>query len=121
MDESKKYHEHNTIVLRNSNDEITFADVSCMTERVMTDAELRDAVSQAVLNWREKTEEGKMAWEESCEDFNIGDLVDYVEFAIEPNLKEELEAVGVHDLHIETHGFEARMPTMWSYDDILGK
>lgn len=121
-EEAKVSYRHNTIVLRNSMDEITFADVSCMTVgKQMTDPELRDAISEAVLNWRNNSEEGKAAWEESCEDFNIGDLVDYVQYAIEPNLQKELEAVGVEDLHIDTHSFAAHLPTKWSYDEVLGK
>lgn len=108
----------NTIVLRNSGDEITFADVSCQTDREMTDTELREAVSKAVSEWIAETEDGKKAWEYSCEDFNIGDLACR---GIDDDLKEKLEKVGVYELHISTHSFEANWPTPWSYDDILGE
>lgn len=32
------------------------------------------ALTASVTNWIKETEEGREAWEESCEDFNVGDL-----------------------------------------------
>ena len=113
-------YEHRAMVLRNSTDEITFAEVNCMTtDKNMTDGKLRDKISQAVLKWRETTKEGDTAWEYSCEDFNVGDLA--AGSLGDENLKKELEKVGVYELEIKTHSFDLYGCTEWRYDEVLGK
>ena len=37
---------------------------------------LEEAMKNAVTEWIQTTPEGKKAWEESCHDFNYGDLLD---------------------------------------------
>ena len=110
---------HNTIVLRDSDDENTFAMLACEVEsdQYLTDKELRDIVSEAVKAWREKTENGSEAWVSTCEDFNIADLNMYQD----DHLREELRKRGVDKLTINVHSFESFRPTLWSFDDVLGK
>jgi hypothetical protein len=110
----------NTIILRNSADEITFADFSCKYrggERP-TDTKVREYISDAVNVWRRETEEGDRAWEYSAEDFNIGDLSCHLD---DPILLNEMNKRGVFDINIDIYSFDAYQPTPWSYDDILGK
>ena len=117
--ETKVWYGFSTIVLRNSSDEITFAEVSCMTlDESINARKLRDKISNVIEEWRKETEAGEDAWEYTCEDFNIGDLASRWP---DEDINNRLEKAGIKDLHIETHSFDAYQPTPWSYDDILGK
>lgn len=49
--------------------------------------------------WEENTSEGKEAYQESCEDFNIADLAQHAD----PNLLSEW---GIHDLAIDIVDFD---------------
>jgi hypothetical protein len=112
--------QHNTIVLRNSDDEITFADFSCRVKgnQKPTDEEVRNRISDAVEAWRKGTDAGDRAWTYTSEDFNIGDLTSYLD---DEDLLDELKDRGIYRINIDIHSFDAYQPTPWSFDDILGK
>jgi len=70
------------------------------------DTDGKKALSRAVTKWVETTEEGRAAWEESCEDFNIGDLACH-------QSQELLAEWGIHDLKVQVMaGAES-----WDYFD----
>jgi hypothetical protein len=54
------------------------------------------ALKAAVTDWVVETKEGDAAWEQSCEDFNIGDFFCYVT----TNLREFLARHGVADIEL---------------------
>jgi len=43
---------------------------------VMRPSELRTVVCEGLTHWVSTTNEGRFAWDASCEDFNVGDLAD---------------------------------------------
>lgn len=63
----------------------------------ITSERVFDAIAKAVTNWATSTEEGKVAIEESCEDFNIGDFLSYYE---DEELKEALKEEGIIDIKV---------------------
>lgn len=68
---------------------------------------------EAVTRWIIKTAEGKEAWLQSKQDFNIGDLVDYVG---DPILMIEISAAGLEEFCICTMDGGSMG---WSYDTVL--
>ena len=83
-----------------------------------TKGEAMQRLTQAIQQWIRDTEEGRKAWAESSEDFNIGDLAGYLEGcgrAI-PSLQHCLELEGIvriKDLFVLTDSEQE------SYDRIL--
>ena len=50
-----------------------------ITTAANTKGEAMQRLTQAIQQWIRDTEEGRKAWAESSEDFNIGDLAGYLE------------------------------------------
>jgi hypothetical protein len=73
-------------------------------------------VCNAVAKWIENSTEGKEAWDESGEDFNIADLVDHTE---EPNLCVELLKQGITKLDISIEDEVQDGPEDFTFDSIL--
>jgi hypothetical protein len=48
--------------------------VASVETRYKTEGDTLDAIDRALSSWMEKTVAGKKAWEESVDDFNVGDL-----------------------------------------------
>ena len=99
-------------VFRVSNDEATVAVVSATVEDDFGWS-LFVPIKRAVTRWIDETEEGKLAFESSSEDFNVGDLS--CELGDE-GLIERLIAEGIHNLKIETFSSDS---SCWEYDDHL--
>jgi hypothetical protein len=70
-------------------------------------------LKSALNSWIQDTEEGKAAWEESSEDFNIGDLTDYCN---KDSLKKYFEIEGI-EVNIEMGSKDLCIP----YDTILAE
>ncbi len=75
-------------------------------------------LSRAVGQWIQNTNEGRRAWTESSEDFNVGDLAEYLSRSgkATPNLQQFLQKEGisrVKDLFVLTNAGHER------YDRIL--
>lgn len=70
-----------------------------------------EAMELALNEWISKTEEGKIAWEYSCEDFNIGDLLNCTDSYM-PFFKKQ----GITSLKVV---YELSNPSMVPYDKIL--
>ena len=81
-------------------------------ETLKTTQEVLDALENAITHWIETTPAGLEAWEESCEDFNIGDFYCQNNF----QLQASLEAHGIHS--VETL-FELADSHEVSFDRIL--
>ena len=75
---------------------------------------LRQAITRAVTQWIKSTDEGRCAWKQSSEDFNVGDLSAWQS---SPVLGRFLVDNGVYSLVIET--YDAKTVGDWQYDDVL--
>lgn len=104
------------LVMRESNDETTFAVVSAqVTRNVFDAASLRDALTEALTQWCNCANEGREAWEESDHDFNIGDLGS--RYLGCESLQPYLNNAGVEELEI---AIERDIFTcQWVYDTVL--
>lgn len=69
---------------------------------------------RAVTRWINETDEGKAAWKESCEDFNIGDLGN--NFPFDEKLTEFLFAERIANLELNSFGGGSRY---WVHDTHL--
>jgi hypothetical protein len=77
----------------------------------MDKATMRERISAALTRWYQ-TDEGLAAWNQSCGDFNIGDLA----CTYSPTLKQLLLEFGFKDLEFDTAGGDSD----WQHDDVLG-
>ena len=78
------------------------------------DSRFLDSLRRAVTRWIDETAQGKTAWRQSCQDFNIGDLGN--EFPLDEAFVEILAAEGIHQLELESYGGGARN---WVHDTHL--
>ena len=90
-----------------------------ITTAANTKGEAMQRLTQAIQQWIRDTEEGRKAWAESSEDFNIGDLAGYLDGCgrAVPSLQHYLELEGIvriKDLFVLTDSEQE------SYDRILG-
>ena len=89
-----------------------------ITTAANTMGEAMQRLTQAIQQWIRDTEEGRKAWAESSEDFNIGDLAGYLDGCgrAVPSLQHYLELEGIvhiKDLFVLTDSEQE------SYDRIL--
>ena len=68
-----------------------------ITTAANTKGEAMQRLTQAIQQWIRDTEEGRKAWAESSEDFNIGDLAGYLDGCgrAVPSLQHYLELEGI--------------------------
>lgn len=90
-----------------------------ITTAANTKGEAMQRLTQAIQQWIRDTEEGRKAWAESSEDFNIGDLAGYLDGCgrAVPSLQHYLELEGIvriKELFVLTDSEQE------SYDRILG-
>ena len=90
---------------------IGFKSVTIVTADVAGEESLKSAVfleslRRAITRWINGTARGKEAWEESCEDFNIGDLGN--EFPLDETLIGFLADEGISNLKLDTYGGGSR-------------
>jgi hypothetical protein len=82
------------------------------TEQLKSPTELEFRIKTAVDDWLKNTDQGRAAYQESAQDFNVGDLLQYVG---EPSLVERLAEQGVN-------AFELSAPVQfvgWCHDEHL--
>jgi hypothetical protein len=73
---------------------------------------------EALTKWRDATDEGKKAWEDSVQNFNVADLENYVNaYSWEYGIDDILVEYGIHELNVEI--YYGLSPGVWNYDDIL--
>ena len=130
----EKIHAVTCVVIRNNAEESTVAIVmGFVTEhsgiRMMSDC--RDVIRKAVTEWMKETVDGKTAWRDSHEDFNVGDLRDhlYPGFAYPEQAKNLVTAMPESlEAHLWNRGFRAlsvqcvavdELRQAWEYDDVL--
>jgi hypothetical protein len=100
------------ILPRVNRDETTFAVVEWSG---VPRAKLLEALRSALTQWRE-TAGGRAAWQESCGDFNIGDLSD-APYEREP-LRDILVRHGITYLNVETY-CDCEPVWGWNFDTAL--
>lgn len=95
----------------------TVAAVTADTDKPMSPNEVRAAVGRAVTDWIMESELGRVAWANSCRDFNIGDL----SVALKTDtiwLPNALKAHGILFLSVDVvesvYGGH-----LWEFDDVL--
>jgi len=96
---SEEYRKHNLSFIRKSG--LNTIENLWVVEIIMIDpaAGLDDAwrgFKQAVTDWVLETDTGRKAWEDSCEDFNIGDFFVYYT----PSIMQFLWRHGIHSISI---------------------
>jgi len=107
----------NTIIIsRCSSEETTFAIVKYELSGDGDDRLFFGKLGLALAQWMTETEDGRIAWNNSSEDFNIGDLSNY--YKIE-SLQPYLSRVGITMLEIEIIT-DSDPCYFWTYDTVLG-
>jgi hypothetical protein len=101
--------------MRSSNDETTGAVVSCKKTRILEDPKtMIETIKKAVTDWVKITKAGMREWDDSSQDFNIGDLSTCY---TDNDLKKFLNRYGIVDLEIWT--FTSSTLTPFTFDTIL--
>jgi hypothetical protein len=104
---------YTTIVVRE--DHSSIAIVTADTLKLMNDVEFFAALRRAITNWFNDTEEGEKALVGSGDDFNVGDLSDYLkDFGLVHYFA--MEGIMNFDISI-THMSEGN--NVWRYDTHL--
>lgn len=102
------------VVFRNSMDENTVAIISAsFLDADKSKSNFLGRLQAALSHWASTTEEGADAYEESSEDFNIGDLSLHVD---DKQLQNILSEYGIKGLEISTH---EDVSSEWSFDTHL--
>lgn len=99
------------IVPSNDRDGFTVAIVTWKSDKIVDGEDLLDIVRDVLKEWLE-TDEGKKAYADSMQDFNVGDLSHHLE-----SLADMLKDLAVYDLKIVTYDMSDRV--VWRYDDHL--
>lgn len=103
-----------TIAVRSDLKDKWVAVISCRaSDKIQTPVDLHKAILVAVQAWVNKTQAGKEAFEESSQDFNIGDLSNNLDSY---SLRDELMDVGVTQLQISLFDDSG---DFWDYDEVL--
>lgn len=104
--------QHSFVVAREG-ESTTMAIVSFKALARMDAKQSLDKLAEAITRWIIRTKEGKDAWVQSGQDFNIGDLADYIG---NPALMIEISAAGLEEFCICTLDGGA---VGWNYDTVL--
>lgn len=103
------------IVERSADDEMTFATITFETDKWLSDASVYRKFCDVVTKWRETTECGRQAWEESCEDFNVGDLSMYLN-----SIPEYIWTMhGLSHVSVEVTSLDNAASRYWTFDMVL--
>lgn len=105
---------YRTVVIRGDNSAIAIVEAKVLCPLLFDFSFLR-AVSRAVTQWVKETEEGKVAYCDSSEDFNVGDLSLYLD---DPDLINFLRKEGIYNLKIHTEDVREGNQ-YWTYDTLL--
>ena len=105
------------IVSRNDPNEITFALVTANVNRTGLKNEINflNALTRSISEWIKTSDAGKMALEDSSENFNVGDLSNWTE---ELSLKKCLENEGITEFNVDITSKNI-VSTNWMYDTVL--
>ena len=104
------------MVIRQSNDENTVAILTCNRTNDIPDASaFRDALKKAVSDWVDRTTDGREAYSENGNDFNLGDLADWDD---DPSLLKFMELHGITGFGIQVF-CDIEPARGWGYDDNL--
>lgn len=103
---------HRIVVIRDSGDEATVAVVEWDG---IDSSRFKSNLTAALTKWAKTTEEGRDAWDESSQDFNVGDLSN-ADYEDNP-LKAILAEFGIKNLSVSVYS-DDDSPT-WGYDDVL--
>lgn len=109
------YHQERTLTfIRRSSDEIELIALLTLKSSHCSDEDAYEAFSRAVTNWVNTTGEGLVAWKDSCNNMNIGDLLagDHLQ---NPVLLELMRAEGLEIVGVRT----SSPTTILSYDRVL--
>jgi hypothetical protein len=120
------------VVFRNSREERTVAVVTAQVTpplRLRGSAGFLKALKSALTAWVRETDEGRRAWKNSSEDFNVGDLSTFMVWRTntkkgEPwyemprTLTPYLKDVGILQLQVETY-CDTDVAANWDYDTVL--
>lgn len=103
------------VVPRDSHKEKTFAHVTAEVSRpeLARERVFLSALRRAVSAWFLTTEEGLSAWDCSCQDFNVGDLSNCGDEALDALLARE----GICQLSIDCMSADT---SYWTFDKVLG-
>ena len=105
-----------TVVFRQSDDENTVAILTCNQTSDIADAgAFRDALRKAVSDWVDRTTDGREAYAENGNDFNLGDLAQWDD---DPTLLEFMRLHGIGGFAIQVFCDTEPAPG-WDYDDSL--
>jgi hypothetical protein len=105
--------EHGTVAVVEATVETAKLEAALQLPHVSNETEaLLEMIKRAVTRWVNETDAGRAAWENSSEDFNVGDLSNEIG---DKELTARLLEEGVVSLDIETHGTAHD----WQYDRIL--
>jgi hypothetical protein len=104
------------IVRRDSDDEETYAIITARVEnpKLAKDSVFLEHLGAALSKWAKETKEGKKAYEDSREDFNVGDLAGHCS---DESLTPFLSKNGIHELDVDVNC--EKSCRIWSYDTIL--
>jgi hypothetical protein len=105
------------IVPRVSAAESTFAIVKARYHSDDADV-FKRALGDALTTWMCTTADGEKAWDDSVQDFNIGDLVHY-DIGASSVLGGILTKAGIFDLSIDVYSLDG-VDCHWHFDDVLG-
>lgn len=106
---------YNTIVFREGKDSVAIIDARVTNSDLLGHRKFLAALKRAITKWVKSTEEGKKAFEYSCEDFNVGDLSSYTD---SPYLTYYLHEEGIHELEISAYASDSGNMN-WNYDTPL--
>lgn len=105
------------VVRRDSHEEVTVAVVACdQSDMVRTADDLLPRLRAALDRWRRTSMSGRRAWRESCHDFNVGDLGNWV---AEPALIERLAVEGIAGLSVDIFSSDEPPRPDWTFDTVL--
>ena len=94
---------------------ITSATITATVDNPVDASELlfKTKLRNALSDWAQNTTAGQTAWEQSGEDFNLGDLA---MVANEPELVSRLAKAGIHELKVDIIGHAHHS---WNFDEVL--
>lgn len=83
----------------------------------VSENEILDRVRSAVTNWVNTTDEGKKAWLNSSQDFNVGDLWNHLgnEQLIDLLKTHDVHELEIHIMHVDCNDHN------WKFDTLLVK
>ena len=105
-----------TVVIRRGNEENTVAVLTCKQTKAIPNAErFRDALVKAVSDWVDRTTDGREAYQENGNDFNIGDLAQWDD---DSALRKFMRIHGIIGFRLQIF-CDTEPVSGWDYDDSL--